>query len=517
MEGIDLQRRKTMNKRILSALLALIMLLGCMPMTALAADVPASGSVSITHVNPIYEGLVDIQPGEPPQRSVVPGTDVPTYTTIKEVGEALRPHMEKRELTVTLGLRQTAQELGSNWGEPSDTDLHNLLVSILQIAAQHTGKPTQGDYIWGNYIECNANFDYGWNSQYYTFTITFSFQYCSTAEQEAIMDIKVPQVLNSLHLSGTDYEKVRAIYDYITQNITYAYDSSGQPDSRPVKHSAYGALEEGSAVCQGYATLLYRMLLTAGIDCRYITGTSSGEGHAWNIVRLGSKYYNVDSTWDSNYKPGYYRYFLLNNANFTNHSRDAEYSTSAFNSAYPMSSTNYVPGGSVAPVRTVRLSGTTYTYSGKVVTPKVYVYGADGTRLTEGVDYTVSYPSGRKNVGKYTITVKGKGNYSFTTRLTFKIYPPKTALTRLTAGSRSFTARWSRKTSQVTGYQLQYSTKSSFASPKTVTISKYSTTSKTVSRLTKGRTYYVRIRTYKTVGSTRYYSGWSRALKVRAK
>lgn len=168
-------------------------------------------------------------------------------------------------------------------------------------------------------------------------------------------------------------------------------------------------------------------------------------------------------------------------------------------------------------VKTATLSTTEYTYTGGVKTPTVTVTDAVGHKLVRNTDYTVTYPSGRKYVGTYTVTVKGKGNYSFTKTVRFKILPPKAAISKLTAKMKGFVAQWSRKTSQVDGYQIQFSLKSNFSSPKTKTITKNTTTSVTISSQLANRTYYVRIRTYKTVGKTKYYSAWSSTTKVRTK
>ena len=74
------------------------------------------------------------------------------------------------------------------------------------------------------------------------------------------------------------------------------------------------------------------------------------------------------------------------------------------------------------------------------------------------------------------------------------------------------------KSSFITGYQIQYSTSKTFASGnKIVNAVKYSTTKKTVKNLAKGKTYYVRIRTYKTVGGVKYYSVWSASKAVKTK
>ena len=72
-------------------------------------------------------------------------------------------------------------------------------------------------------------------------------------------------------------------------------------------------------------------------------------------------------------------------------------------------------------VSSVNLSKTSYTYDGKAHKPTVTVVDSKGNTLKSGTDYTVTYPSGCKNVGGYTVTVKGKGNYSFTKTLSFDI------------------------------------------------------------------------------------------------
>ena len=142
---------------------------------------------------------------------------------------------------------------------------------------------------------------------------------------------------------------------------------------------------------------------------------------------------------------------------------------------------------------------------------------SNGSKLTEGTSYTVSYASGRVNVGTYKVTVKMKGNYTGTKTLTFKINPPKTTVSSLTAGTKSITVNLTKKTTQVTGYQIQYSTNKDFTDAKTKTITSNSTVKTTLSSLTSGKTYYVRVRTYKTVNDVKYYSGWSEYKYVKTK
>ena len=166
---------------------------------------------------------------------------------------------------------------------------------------------------------------------------------------------------------------------------------------------------------------------------------------------------------------------------------------------------------------TVKLSATSLTYNGNVRTPVVTVTNANGVKLTKDTHYTVTYASGRKNVGTYKVTVKMIGNYTGTKTLTFKINPPQTTVASLTAGPKSITVNLNKKTTQVTGYQIQYSTSKDFTNAKTKTLTSNSTVKTTLTGLTANKTYYVRVRTYKTVDDVKYYSGWSAYKYVKTK
>ena len=77
---------------------------------------------------------------------------------------------------------------------------------------------------------------------------------------------------------------------------------------------------------------------------------------------------------------------------------------------------------------------------------------------------------------------------------------------------------WKKQDTQTTGYQVQYSTDKNFKKGnKTVTVKGAKTNAKTISKLTKGKKYYVRVRTYKTVNKTNFYSGWSKSSSVTVK
>lgn len=116
-------------------------------------------------------------------------------------------------------------------------------------------------------------------------------------------------------------------------------------------------------------------------------------------------------------------------------------------------------------------------------------------------------------VGKAAVTVKSE---KAAKKVTVTVNPPKVALSSVKNKSgKKMKVSW-KKNSLVTGYQIRYSTDKKFKSGvKTATASKKTKTSITVSKLTKKKTYYVQIRTYKTVSGKKYYSDWSNAKKVK--
>jgi hypothetical protein len=164
--------------------------------------------------------------------------------------------------------------------------------------------------------------------------------------------------------------------------------------------------------------------------------------------------------------------------------------------------------------KTVTLKKTSLVYTGKALKPAVTVKDSNGNTISSS-NYTLTYKNNKK-VGTATVTVTFTGNYSGTKAINFDIVPKATTLT-LAAKSKSIKVTWKKQIAQTTGYQIQYSTSSKFTGAKTVTVKSSKTTSKTIKNLKAKKTYYVRIRTYKKVGSKTVYSAWSGTKKVTTK
>lgn len=249
-------------------------------------------------------------------------------------GLLLRQAMKERKTNLTFYFEASASIL-----------FDDLINSIRDFAMAHTGNPTEGDYLKWQRGEIGANASYYTDGITNEYKLDFTITYYTTAQQEAQVDAAVAELLQSLNLNGkTDYEKLCAVYDWICSNVTYDHANLNNSTYK-MKHTAYAALINRTAVCQGYAVLLYRLMLELGIDCRVVTGIGNGGDHGWNIVKLDGRYYNVDPTWDATYKQGgaAYNFFLRSNATFEDHTRDSDFTTTQFNTDYPMSTADYIP------------------------------------------------------------------------------------------------------------------------------------------------------------------------------
>ena len=100
------------------------------------------------------------------------------------------------------------------------------------------------------------------------------------------------------NIEGTDYQKILTIHNYLVDSIEYdsTYDAKGT-------YSIYGALIGRKCVCEGYAKAFKYLINAAGIECEIMQGTGTNskgetENHAWNCVKIGNTWYEVDPTWN---------------------------------------------------------------------------------------------------------------------------------------------------------------------------------------------------------------------------
>ena len=177
--------------------------------------------------------------------------------------------------------------------------------------------------------------------------IIFTPTYFETADETEYVNTHTKEILAELGTSQmSDYSKVKAVHDYVCALITYTNDVDNAS-------SVYGAYVRGEGLCNSYALCMYKLLVEAGVPCHWIGGSAGtgrdSAGHAWNIVKLGDQWYNLDATWDDadNDKISY-DYFLKGTADFDEadtsqvHTMDNEYYESSYLTDFPIAATSYV-------------------------------------------------------------------------------------------------------------------------------------------------------------------------------
>lgn len=162
-------------------------------------------------------------------------------------------------------------------------------------------------------------------------------------------------------------------------------------------------------------------------------------------------------------------------------------------------------------INEVKLSTTKYTYDGKVKKPSVAVY-SDGRKMKSS-GYKVSYSSGRKNIGTYTVTVTGiqANGCVGSARATFQIVPKGMKTPSVKAGKKKATVKWAKVSGSVR-YQIAIAKKGGKYKYYAV-----SGSSKSIKKLSSKKKYTVKVRAYKKVGSKTYYGSWSKGKTVKVK
>lgn len=266
-------------------------------------------------------------------------TAISQYTDITAASEYLREQTKLKKSMVSINYAVTMDK--------SD----DVLDELFKYAYEETGCPDEGDYLrYGIYGCACQTFDHG---KYVTFILRF--EYFTTQEQERYVDKRVGEIVQELSLKGkSEYEKIKLIYDYIVRNVDYADDLEDNS-----VYSAYGALANGKAVCQGITQLFYRLASAAGVSSRIIAGTTGSGDHVWVTASINGTYYLLDPTWDSNFDGVNKYFFLRGTETFDQYSGEQkhitgmeqekltalypDYTSAEFNMYHPVAKSDYSP------------------------------------------------------------------------------------------------------------------------------------------------------------------------------
>lgn len=185
-----------------------------------------------------------------------------------------------------------------NKNEYGITEISSVIKSVLK-------KEDEIDYVKSWVINSNGKIDF-----------TYHYKTEDLKNRINFVDKETSRVVNEIKKNNkSDFDKVKAVHDYIVLNMTYDYDNYVNGTLKDDAYTSYGLLKNKIGVCAGYAKLTNMLLDKLGVESKYVTGYVKNVLHAWNIVKIDGKYYYMDVTWDdpisSNKANISYNYFLV--------------------------------------------------------------------------------------------------------------------------------------------------------------------------------------------------------------
>lgn len=379
------------------------------------------------------------------------------YKTVDSVAAEIRKEVVNRKTNIKVHFKISVPYQD----DPIEAE-KELRDDIKEKVFAYTGKGNEGEYLLSCMDQRRTEmdiYDFNFNDTKIFFGGYIAFtdiKYHDSAAKEKQVTTAVNNALKSLKLSNkTQYQKAKAIYEYVAG--VAVYDTTEQKSQTIVHHdsyTAYGALIKKKAVCQGYASLLYRMCNQAGIKCRIISGTVGNEKHAWNAVYMNGAYYLCDATFDSeNVRNNKKSQYFLRGSNYSSFAKrilNEEFRTAAFAKECPISKKDYNPK-KVYKLTVNNGSGTaTYTEGSKITVKAnapssgkkfrkwtgtaTFVNGTSANsqtaviKITKNTTLTATYETIPVKYKLKVLGGTGSGTYEKGSVVTIKAHAPSTGL-----------------------------------------------------------------------------------------
>ena len=326
---------------------------------------------------------------------------------------------------------------------------------------------------------------------------------------------KVAAMQRQINAAGTVYDTELQIHELICDEVDYQtadYEVADTADPYYTQ-TIYGALTTGKTVCAGY-TKLYELLCNYfGIDCIAVTS----DDHAWNLVRYGTQWYIVDTTWDDSYDRNAYFHISEHQMRRTDQA-DSHVAKSLYaglmptaDAAFPESLKSFY--GLEQPLVQITDTADGLTITMDSAAGSVY-YTLDGTE--PGVEDVYVDPIELRDAGDYIVTAVTMKDGSLPSA--YEIFP-----VRIADGSVSVQSVKNLQGKQLRvlfradgsydGYEISYASKRDFSNQKSA---KIGTAAARIKKLVIGKTYYVRVRGYRTDAyGNYYYTPYSKVKKMK--
>lgn len=149
---------------------------------------------------------------------------------------------------------------------------------------------------------------------YDTFCLTFLMDAAERQSAAQRLDAAIATILQGVPAGADDYETELFLHDTLIEQVTYDSATASDTAFSADAFTAYGALVEGLAVCEGYSRAMQLLLHRADIPCTLVNGTANGAAHMWNVAEINGLNYHLDPTWNDAGNRLQHTFFNLNTA-----------------------------------------------------------------------------------------------------------------------------------------------------------------------------------------------------------
>lgn len=326
---------------------------------------------------------------------------------------------------------------------------------------------------------------------------------------------RIKAMQRKIHAGGTVYETESQIHELVCDEIDYLSTANATADTSDPYYTQtiYGALTTGKTVCAGY-TKLYELLCNYfGIDCIAVVSAD----HAWNLVRYGEHWYIVDTTWDDSYNRSAY-FHISERQMYATDQDNSHIANSLYIGLMPTADIRFSDSlksvyGLEQPKVEIADTADGLTITMDSTQGEVY-YTLDGTTPTSGDLY--ENPIELRDAGDYVVTAVTMQDGRLSSA--YEIFPVRIADGEVRVRSvKNLEGKQVRVQFQASGnyagYEVSYASKRDFSNQKSA---KLTTSAARIKKLALGKTYYVRVRGYRTDAyGNYYYTPYSKAKKVQ--
>lgn len=290
-------KKKRMYGRILSALLC-ILLCGCAAEDVLD-DVPkdfrVSGAESEDGRGTVHAAQPASSGGSSPEEESAPEPAKEAVFLSEAAHEYARQNLSETE---QLWYDEIRQQLGA-YGKETKLDREGLKAGLVEEDVDRIFQCVLNDHPELFFVEgySYTKFTRGDETVSIQFSGTYSMDEETALQRREEIEAAAAEILQGIGEDAGEYEKVKYVYDTVIQRTDYDINA---PDNQNV----YSVLVNRRSVCQGYAKAVQYLLNRMGVECTLVLGTvETGEGHAWNLVKIDGSFYFLDATWgDASYR-----------------------------------------------------------------------------------------------------------------------------------------------------------------------------------------------------------------------